>query len=155
MRVLIVALLLCGSAFVAKAQSKNTDPLEVKLASRILLQTPQFVYGGDRGQPIEVMAFNLIYNLPDAEKRFKAIYARSNTAGKLYCVIGLFCLKDKEYERYKASFVAINDTSKVDIQFGCFPGREDKNELLEKWLKAYADGIWYTKIVLKNSAFYF
>ncbi len=147
MRVLFISILLSGKILLANGQSAQNE-LPVKLATRILQETQQFVYGGDTGQPSEVLAFNLIYRLPDAAKHFKTIYQRSGTAGKLYSLLGLYCLKDKEYEHYRSEFLALKDDHELYVRYGCLASDEKKNDVLKNWIKGYTTGLWYTKIVL-------
>ncbi len=66
----------------------------------------------------EIRAFNLIYSSEKAAEVFNGLYPHSRTAGKFYCLVGLYLLKDSAFEALKEDFLR-TEQEKVRWQSGC------------------------------------
>lgn len=99
------------------------------------------------GDPAEIIAFNAIYHSNQAAEIFKEVYKKSRSAGKFYCLIGLYLLQDKAFEDLKADFLK-NEQEKVYCQYGCkVSENNDVKQVLDTWLEGIPKELWYTKIV--------
>ena len=92
-----IILILFSQSWLLVFGQEEKDSLGKTLAVMVLLETKQVVSGGDKGTPAEVLAFNIIYHLPNASQEYKDIYKNANVCGKFYCIIGLYLLKDTDY----------------------------------------------------------
>lgn len=115
------------------------ENIDLKSAKKILVEAKRVV-SGDKGEspadyiPEEIRAFNFIYNSSQPNQLFKDIYQESKTAGKFYAIMGLYLLKDSEFEKYKENFSA--NHSKVDFVYGCeVISDRDMSSELDLWLK--------------------
>jgi hypothetical protein len=101
-------------------------------------------------EPAEILAFNFIYTSKNPNLAYKELFAQSKSAGKFYALIGLYLLKDNEFELLKEKFTS-SSQEKVMVQYGCkvSDGMEIKG-ILESWLKGIPEGLWYTDIIIEK-----
>ena len=139
--------------------SSYGDDLSLQLAKHVLIEADRIISdgGGDNDtgyqhQPPEILAFNLIYRTTNPAYHFKEIYRTSGTKGKFYSIIGLYYLKDKEYKKFEADFIHTQHDT-VTCQYGCkVVTGETPQWLLKEWLDAIEKNIWFTKIILSDTA---
>lgn len=147
MRAILLISLLLGSFFSSFGQLK-TDDLAYSLAINVLKNATEVGIGGDAGTPSEVLAFNFIYRSPSPAKRFKDVYQFSSNSAKFYCLMGLYLLKDVEYEQYKKSFLSLKSENGIRFRAGCLVENLQPNELLEIWIKGFATKVWFTEALI-------
>lgn len=128
-------------------EKKNTV---LPLAKQVLYETNRIMSaqaGKMANDPAEIIAFNAIYHSDQAAEIFNEVYKKSRSAGKFYCLIGLYLLKDKVFEDLKADFLK-NEQEKVYCQYGCkVSENNDVKQVLDIWLEGIPQGLWYTRIV--------
>jgi hypothetical protein len=144
-----ILLFFCFMTLLSFAQS-NRESLINSLDSCVISRSQEVgFWGGERGHPAEIFAFNIIYKSPYAAEKFKEIFSTATISGKFYCVIGLFLLKDSEYEKYKAAFISPKTLEPIYFRAGCKLSKyESQEKLLKQWIDAFGDKVWYTQIVL-------
>ena len=144
----IITIILFSCSWLFSVGQEKEDSLANALSSLVLSQATEVAVGGDVGTPSEVIAFNMIYRSPLAGQKFKDIYLRSSIAGKFYCLIGLYLIKDTEYEKYKTEFLSLKTDKGISFRAGCMRFKYDKGELLNKWIEGFSSKVWYTEALI-------
>jgi hypothetical protein len=139
----------CIAACLFSFGQEKYDSLVYSLAYTVLNRTQEVGVGGDAGTPAEVIAFNIIYRSTSPGKRFKDVYQRSDIPGKFYCILGLFLVKDPEYEKFKNSFISSKIENGIFFRAGCIGMKyEDLGRLLDIWINGFATKVWFTEALI-------
>ena len=76
------------------ARRSFASPLSIEDAEQILFRTRVFEFGG-MPPKLQVQAFNVLFDQPDAVARFKTVADRGELAGKLYAFCALSMLDEQ------------------------------------------------------------
>jgi hypothetical protein len=133
----------------------RAEDFAIPLAKGVLYETNRVVSaqaGMMTSHPPEILAFNVLYKSAHPGDAFKEVFKKGRTAGKFYALIGLYLLKDREFDALRKEFLN-SPQEPVYCQYGCKASdANDAKHTLQTWLEGIPKGLWYTKIVITPDA---